>query len=305
MLWSTAPVGETSHAFRWTASLGMVNLGDLPGAVDQSIAWDCNADGSVIVGIADYKDSNIQEGKAFKWTQGTGMVDIGGLPISPLRTDATVVSANGSVIAGCSGTQLVSYESCLWVGNTPAVGMGIPYLANAYTCSFCMTPDGSVIAGVAAVGDDAYEVFRWTQATGMVTLGDLPGGAYYGAAFGISADGTVIVGCGNFYNYSATGNIIGDAIIWDSVHGLRKLQDVLVQQYHLDLRGWTLTSANSISADGLTIVGSGLNPFGEDEAWIVRLDCTSTPTCPSDFNRDGFVNGDDFDAFAEAFEAGC
>lgn len=26
--------------------------------------------------------------------------------------------------------------------------------------------------------------------------------------------------------------------------------------------------------------------------------------CPSDFNLDGFVNGDDFDAYAEAFELG-
>ena len=26
--------------------------------------------------------------------------------------------------------------------------------------------------------------------------------------------------------------------------------------------------------------------------------------CPADFNHDGFVNGDDYDAFAEPFEAG-
>ncbi len=29
------------------------------------------------------------------------------------------------------------------------------------------------------------------------------------------------------------------------------------------------------------------------------------PNCPADFNGDGFVNGDDYDAFAEHFEEGC
>jgi hypothetical protein len=30
----------------------------------------------------------------------------------------------------------------------------------------------------------------------------------------------------------------------------------------------------------------------------------TTPPCAADFNGDGFVNGDDFDAFAEAFDVG-
>lgn len=37
----------------------------------------------------------------------------------------------------------------------------------------------------------------------------------------------------------------------------------------------------------------------------VRVDLVvCTPTCPSDFNRDGFVTGDDFDAYVLAFTAG-
>jgi predicted outer membrane repeat protein len=31
----------------------------------------------------------------------------------------------------------------------------------------------------------------------------------------------------------------------------------------------------------------------------------SQPPCPADLNQDGFVNGDDYDAFASRFEAGC
>jgi len=37
---------------------------------------------------------------------------------------------------------------------------------------------------------------------------------------------------------------------------------------------------------------------------LVNVDCLNGQTCPADFNEDGFVNGDDYDLFANAFEAG-
>lgn len=37
---------------------------------------------------------------------------------------------------------------------------------------------------------------------------------------------------------------------------------------------------------------------------LVNVDCYNGQVCPADFNLDGFVNGDDYDAFAAAFEAG-
>jgi hypothetical protein len=39
----------------------------------------------------------------------------------------------------------------------------------------------------------------------------------------------------------------------------------------LDLSGWILTSATGISADGLTIVGVGVNPAGQNEGWRAVL----------------------------------
>ena len=44
----------------------------------------------------------------------------------------------------------------------------------------------------------------------------------------------------------------------------------------LDLAGWTLDTALGISADGLTIVGQGTNPNGEFEAWIAIIPEPST-----------------------------
>lgn len=42
------------------------------------------------------------------------------------------------------------------------------------------------------------------------------------------------------------------------------------------------------------------NPIGVN----FKLEGTELTTCPADFNGDGFVNGDDFDAFSSAFAAG-
>ncbi|GAH22327.1 unnamed protein product, partial [marine sediment metagenome] len=44
-----------------------------------------------------------------------------------------------------------------------------------------------------------------------------------------------------------------------------------VNDFGVDLTGWTLRSATGISDDGLTFVGYGLNPSGYQEAWIATI----------------------------------
>ena len=84
------------------------------------------------------------------------------------------------------------------------------------------------------------------------------------------ADGSVIVGIGN--------TDLGDeAFIWDATNGIRNLRMVLITDYGLDLTNWTLREARGISADGLTIVGIGTNPNGQEEGWIADLHPTPIP----------------------------
>jgi hypothetical protein len=101
------------------------------------------------------------------------------------------------------------------------------------------------------------------------------------------ADGAVIVGFGR----SASGS---EAFLWDATHGMRSLRDVLVNDLGLGatLTGWTLTSANDISADGQFIVGSGINPSGNLEAWLAHIEPQSTLL--GDFNNDGTVDAADY-----------
>ncbi len=94
----------------------------------------------------------------------------------------------------------------------------------------------------------------------MTGLGDLAGGAFGSYATAVSADGTIIVGQGS----TNTGET---AFIWDSLHGMRDLREVLEINLGLNLAGWTHLFVNDISADGDVIVGMGINPDGDYEAF--------------------------------------
>lgn len=100
----------------------------------------------------------------------------------------------------------------------------------------------------------------------MVGLGDLPGGDFGSDAHAVSIDGAVVVG----------GSVAGEngwsaAFVWEEGHGMRSLEYVLANDCGLDLTGWWLMEAMDVSADGTTIVGYGINPDGQTEAWIATI----------------------------------
>jgi len=101
----------------------------------------------------------------------------------------------------------------------------------------------------------------------MVGLGTLAGGSE-SAARAVSADGSVVVG-------DSVGGAVPfrtvEAFIWSESMGMRSVQSVLVDEFGLDLTGWSLTSAVGVSDDGLTLVGNGVNPDGSPEGWVAVL----------------------------------
>jgi len=105
---------------------------------------------------------------------------------------------------------------------------------------------------------------RWTAGTGMVSLGDLAGGYVDGAAYDVTPSGSVIVG-------TSKSEFGDEAFVWDAANGMRSLRDVLINDVGLDLSGWWLSYARGISDDGQSIVGWGINPNGDTEAWVATL----------------------------------
>ncbi len=236
-------------AFRWTQATGVVALGN-----SLTSATAISADGSVIVGQVGYE--------AFRWSAATGMVMLGGLPGVPGPNYSRVshVSSDGSVIVGRSPT---SGEAYRWTAATGMVGLGFTGAVDD------INSDGSVIVGTAN-----QEALRWTAATGPVSLGLLPGVVAIDARV-VSNDGSIIVG------RCFTEDLGQVAWVWDQVNGMRFLQNVLVNDFGLDLTGWNLQVANDISADGQKIVGLGTNPDGYSEGWVATIPALTTSVAGS------------------------
>src|SRR5262249_45212786 len=137
--------------------------------------------------------------------------------------------------------------------------------------------------GYSTASPNVTHAFRWTQLSGMTDLG-MPPGTTGTVGLGISGDGGAVVG------YASVPSALV-ATYWSNSTGMVVLRDLWVKSYGLDLRGWCLTRAYGISADGRVIVGEGTNPAGSSEGWIARLGAPlDSPACDGDWNRDGFVN---------------
>ncbi len=149
-----------------------------------------------------------------------------------------------------------------------------------------VSADGSIVVG-RSNGPNGNEAFLWTESGGMVGLGDLPGGSFSSIAYAVSGDGSFVVGRGNGTN----GN---EAFLWTETGGMVSLYDFLTAQGD-DLSHWTsLSDASGVSADGRTVVGTGINAQGDTEAFVATL--FSTPgveVYPDSFTvtRGDYVSG--------------
>ena len=172
------------------------------------------------------------------------------------------VSLVGHVVAGTTisphGTQGFTWSATSGLnglGDLPGGGFG--------STATDISADGRVVVGTVTSAASVIEAARWTDTTGWVPLGS-PFGATYGSqAEGVSSDGSIIVGMTN----SPSGS---QGFIWDAVHGMRLASDVLTS-LRVDFAGWQLTDVNDVSAAGLYITGSGVNPGGQAEAWIASI----------------------------------
>lgn len=265
-----------TNAFRWTRGVGSQYLGQLYPEGD-SWASDVSVNGNRIVGTAkpnpflptlSFAPTNDDLSQAFLWTERTGMVGLGHLPSqrvdalptpSIFESSAAAISANGKFVVGSSNEYFPSLDQPL----------------------------------VAARG------FIWNSDTGMQDLGLLPNGwTRRVEAIDVSGDGELVVGMAQV-KYGPEDAAVPEQVLpvlWQRGKGLRPLTDVL-REMNVDsiVAGWNLQTVSAISADGTTIVGTGVNPQGEQEAWRIVFDWPrySPAETLGDINHDGLIDGAD------------
>lgn len=275
-------------AFGWDFGFGGSDMGDLRGGRTWSCAYATNWDGTIFAG-----EASSTNGREAFYKTARGMKALGDLPGGDFGSGATAMSPNGAYLAGWSfGSN--GREAFTWSQRYGMAGLGDLDGGQYDSYATGISADGMSVVG-RAWSENGREAFLWESGNGMIGLGDLPGGEYYSEALAISSDGTWVVG----WSHTDNGE---EAFIWDETNGMRLLSDALTNDYGLDLTGWQLMRATGISRDGRAIVGYGLNPGGELEAWCATIPLPNETTFAMDsftvvtgFNYGGDMSS--FDAF--------
>ncbi len=308
-------VGESTVAnfrqpVRWNVVGTIGTISSIPFPADggySGVAYACSADGSVICGDILYAPPSgggpppLPITKAIRNTS-AGTIDLGtvtGAPgVSAGVTTARAISSDGSVAVGYGMDASSTYRAFRHAGTMNDVTSGA-WSGFGRGCS----PDGNTIVGSQSVSGTTA-AFMWTSASGHVNLTPI---ATFDSAAALDATNNARRICGI---NSLTGiSNSQHAVIWDDGLGCRSIAQVL-SAGSADLSGWNLTFATSMSDDGTTIVGYGINPSGNTEAWVATIPMPPI-ACPADLDNgsgtgttDGGVDINDLLYFLVQFESG-
>lgn len=257
-------------AMYWTAEGGLIELDS--SIFENMIAMDVSDDGQKIVGYV--SNSGVMGGlvipnyrEAFFYDIHKGRTLLGDLADgSSCRSAAYAISGNGNLVVGNARVSLSTPKAMYWTESTGVIGMGVLNGTDQYSCITGISQDGSWMIGQSGhLTKSDSDAFYWTSENGMQTLGELENYDYASCPLAMTDDLSTIVG------WATDGYDDYAAFLWTESLGMVNLQEYLQDTYGCDLSGWTLTEATGISADGLTITGNGINPDGQDEAWLVTL----------------------------------
>ncbi|HYE16621.1 MAG TPA: DUF3466 family protein [Pyrinomonadaceae bacterium] len=244
---NAAVSNNNAHVFVWSDIFGKKDLGTLGGVF--ATAFDIN-DANQIVGQSEIGQL-IDRG--FVWDSANGMRQI------------TTLGGNSSAARGINNLgQIVGYSATrtgqthaflLSDGTMTDLGtLGTGSLSFAYEIN-----DAGQVVGYSTTStggiSPVFHAFLYTKEGGMQDLGALPGTSGRSVAYDINAGGEVV-------GYSEIARGVSRAFVWDSVNGMRDLNDLTAGS------NWTLLEARSINNRG-QIVGFGTNPSGFLHAFLL------------------------------------
>ena len=259
-----------TKVFRWTADAGVTEYGPDDEAF---VMRDASADAAVAVG--DSYRLTPSTGQGFRWTQATGLVGLGGASTPEWEASSYVngVAADGNNIAGYlhwhyHGHFWPYMQAVMWDASNQMIILGPdPGASNTDTQANAVSNDGAIVVGQHRPDPGEWQAVYWESESGlMVPLGMLAGDSWSIAGW-VNGDGSTIIGG------SSVGGAAYRPFLWTAEAGMRALQDVLEEDYDVDLTGWTLGRLFCMSPDCSIIIGAGVDPGGHTRKWKATL-CT-------------------------------
>lgn len=257
------PEDNSLIAISWDFTLKVAPLPGSSGSVPLlSNALSASHDGNVIAGFST-RDGTHRT--ATLWRAGGERIELGTLPG---HTESTVydVNADGTVAIGYSDLGGgVGRRPVIWTEATGMQRITLDTDAMRMSVANTLSPDGKTVGGSGIGPTGGQMAAIWTEADGVTLLGPRPAGTFGGGVFEMSADASVLG-----INAFESGTSYNIAVIWTPERGQERLIDVLTQRCGLDLTGWRLSEIGGISADGKTIVGTGVHN-GFTEAFVAVI----------------------------------
>ncbi len=252
-----------------------------PMSVAGAAATWITADGSMIFGNGYHVGEmfpgyTIDQTHACYWTRENNQWVASHLPDVDSDNDTIVHggSPDGKYIVG-RGTIEGLNQAVLWTRsgiNYNATGLLGPSGGGLNAAAWGVTRDGLTVVGL-GTRCCGWAGAQWQCDTpegqfGLpFVMGDLEATTHGTALYGITNDGHWAVGYG-------TNSFGQQALLWDcTLYQSRLLKDILAKDLGLGaaLEGWTLQVATAITPDGKTIIGYGLDPNGQTQAWIATV----------------------------------
>jgi len=168
------------HAFLWTQSDGMTDLGTLGGST--SVGRSINENGQI---SGESKSSNDSATRAFRFTPGVGMVDLGTL--GGRNSSAFGINDSGQVVGESDtgfnngnnylflGLSILGTHAFLWTEGVGIIDLG--HFPGGHSTAHAINNRG-IVVGSSSLKDGSNHAFMWTKSGGMVDLnGLLPRGS--------------------------------------------------------------------------------------------------------------------------------
>ena len=238
------------EAFRYTASEGLVGLGDLPGFTVSSEARGASLQGTFVTGCGTSDEAveeltDVQE--AFRWSMAGGMQGLGDLPGGAFRSCGLAISADGSTVVGIGRTERGD-EAFRWRASTGLQALADLPGGGFESAAFAVSSGGQITVGYSTSGR-GVEAVRWVFDKPIEKLGDLEGGRFMSVATAASINGEFVAGRGEIDYDFGTRAAINQAFLWTEAKGIQGLGNLVPRFVNSE------PLPVGVSSDGKVVIG--------------------------------------------------